>query len=751
MVLESNLEEKKIPLSSPNLTYDSSQPSTSGSNTGTNSVVEGSLQENLEYPRYSEDSFKSNTFLSRIGIRGVNDSPSYDLESRKKIADMFKMAQSGNETVNEDGHNYHESRTRHPNFHKKDERLLNRENSYIHLSGRADKNLSRYFINHSPPARFLDKLEGPYYYLSEDSTTQALNGSSDNSNNSFISQDKKQDIVQRVRTVEAEKDDLSLQNLLKTDESPREQYRLVNLSGVLMTDQDNLDLKDNSTGHLKHFGKNFYKPKYWNSKNKTGYLIATIGLLALIVFGSVGFLVSYAKKYYGSPDPEVYEILSPYQYPTLAAIRTSLIDPDTPKEAYEMFSSESKDTWKLVFSDEFNAEGRTFYEGEDQFFTAQDIHYAATSDLEFYVPDMIQTKNGTLQIKIDAFPTNGLDYRSGMLQSWNKLCFNKNAKVVVSIKMPAYSQSRGLWPAIWSLGNLARAGFQATTDGVWPYTYDECDFGITPNQSSPDGISYLPGQRLSRCTCFDEDHPSPGIGRGAPEIDIIEGSHDKQANWGLGVQTLQVAPFDPWWRPDYSYMKIRDKFVTFMKEDTGTPTQEAIAAITVLNNTWFDSVRNDSDNKEPLDDNTHFQTYGYEYMSAKTNERDSYIQFFLGNDPTLTIYGDALHPETGVGWRQISREPMSLVFNLGLSPTWMDIDFASLELPAVLEVDYVRIYQPKDSVEMTCDPVDYPTTDYINRHMNAYTNFNLTSWEQAGYRRPKNKMMDGCEAPVPVF
>lgn len=36
----------------------------------------------------------------------------------------------------------------------------------------------------------------------------------------------------------------------------------------------------------------------------------------------------------------------------------------------------------LVFSDEFNVDGRTFYDGDDPFFQAVDIWYGATMDLE---------------------------------------------------------------------------------------------------------------------------------------------------------------------------------------------------------------------------------------------------------------------------------------------------------------------------------------------------------------------------------
>jgi beta-glucan synthesis-associated protein KRE6 len=41
-----------------------------------------------------------------------------------------------------------------------------------------------------------------------------------------------------------------------------------------------------------------------------------------------------------------------------------LIDNDTPEDAYSIVS-DSGETWKLVFSDEFNQDGRTFYPGDD--------------------------------------------------------------------------------------------------------------------------------------------------------------------------------------------------------------------------------------------------------------------------------------------------------------------------------------------------------------------------------------------------
>lgn len=40
--------------------------------------------------------------------------------------------------------------------------------------------------------------------------------------------------------------------------------------------------------------------------------------------------------------------------------------------------------------------------------------------------------------------------------------------------------------------------------------------------------------------------------------------------------------------------------------------------------------------------------------------------------------------------------------------------------PAVMQIDYVRVYQRASSVNVGCDPVDYPTADYINKHPTAY-------------------------------
>lgn len=457
------------------------------------------------------------------------------------------------------------------------------------------------------------------------------------------------------------------------------------------------------------------------------------GFIFLFCVGIVVFILLPVFFYSGvtsSGTPTTYEVLTDYVYPLSSSIRTSLVDPDTPDDALYK-TNNYNETWKLVFSDEFNAEGRTFYTDDDQFFEAVNIWYGATQDLEWYDPDAVTTANGTLVVTLDAYKNHNMYYRSGMVQSWNKFCFTQGM-IVISAQLPNYGSKSGLWPGLWTMGNLGRPGYRASTEGVWPYTYDACDAGITPNQSSPDGISYLPGQRLNSCTCSGEDHPNSGTGRGAPEIDIIEAETDSSTlHLGLASQSYQIAPMDIWYYPDYSFIEIHDPEVTTANTYTGGPIQQAVSGVTTLNNTWYERGSNAGN----------YQVYGYEYLN---DDSDGHLTWYVGENPTLTLHAKALGPNGNVGWRRISKEPMSIVMNLGISNSWAYIDWPMMIFPSHMRIDYVRVYQPEDAINVTCDPDDYPTYDYINDHLEAYENSNLTSWDQTSWSVPKNKLTSSC-------
>lgn len=104
-------------------------------------------------------------------------------------------------------------------------------------------------------------------------------------------------------------------------------------------------------------------------------------------------------------------------------------------------------------------------------------------------------------------------------------------------KLPGDPKVGGLWPALWMLGNLARATYVGSSNFIWPYSYDECDEN---NRQS---------QQISACSKVGHYSMKPGLGRGSPEIDILEammGSSEKLPNTNVTrpyfSTSLQIAP-----------------------------------------------------------------------------------------------------------------------------------------------------------------------------------------------------------------
>ncbi len=64
-----------------------------------------------------------------------------------------------------------------------------------------------------------------------------------------------------------------------------------------------------------------------------------------------------------------------------SGIRNDLIDSDTPEEAKTRMGTDGQTKYNLVFSDEFNVDGRSFYPGDDPFWEAVDLHYWGTNNL----------------------------------------------------------------------------------------------------------------------------------------------------------------------------------------------------------------------------------------------------------------------------------------------------------------------------------------------------------------------------------
>ncbi|CED82818.1 Concanavalin A-like lectin/glucanase, subgroup [Phaffia rhodozyma] len=442
-----------------------------------------------------------------------------------------------------------------------------------------------------------------------------------------------------------------------------------------------------------------------------------------------------------------------------------LIDRDTPEEAYTVIS-DSGEVWELQFSDEFNQDGRSFYPGDDPFWEAIDLHAWATNDLEYYDPRMVTTRDGTLEISLDkADPedNHNLEFAGGSIQGWNKMCF-QGGRLEARVRLPATAATYGLWPAFWAMGNLGRVGYGGTLDGTWPYTYDSCDVGTLPNQtlnglpeiavtSGTDeatdyALSYLPGQRLSRCTCPDDPtHPGPKHpdgtwkGRAAPEIDVFEAQGHMASRTGEVSLSAQWAPYNPQydWLNE-SHMIIEDESITHLNSYKGGPYQQTISGVSTTNQDCYET---DTDGNPGC-----YAVYAFEYKLGE----NGYIKWFNDDKLDWTYLEGGMGPnaETQVGNRPIPYEPMYIIFNLAMSYNFGPIDMEGLESmwPVKMNIDYVRVYQDPNLKAIGCDPDDAPTAEYIKRYEYAYTNQNMTTWDQMTDNAPKpgNRLLGECGA-----
>jgi beta-glucan synthesis-associated protein KRE6 len=110
-----------------------------------------------------------------------------------------------------------------------------------------------------------------------------------------------------------------------------------------------------------------------------------------------------------------------------------------------------------------------------------------------------------------------------------------------------------------------------------------------------------------------------------------------------------------------------------------------------------------------------------------------YISWISDNKQVWTVNAGATaaDPVTELGARPVPQEPMVrtsafdpiearlkcnekyILANLGMSTNFGPVDLDHLTFPATLKVDWIRVYQREDSINVGCNPPDFPTTDYI--------------------------------------
>ncbi|CAB9508285.1 Beta-glucan synthesis-associated protein KRE6 [Seminavis robusta] len=408
----------------------------------------------------------------------------------------------------------------------------------------------------------------------------------------------------------------------------------------------------------------------------------------------------------------------------IVAGQASFIDMDTPLDRRTTTSIVDGSVYHLVMSDEFNTDNRTLTDGHDPMWTAldrsdDDASSAGGGSQQFYNSTNVQIVNGSLLIHTTLEKTEWTRfdhvkkkwtqettyYKSGMVQSWNKFCFTGGI-VEVDMILPGHPNIGGLWPAVWMLGNLGRATYEASTNNIWPWSFDKCDRQMQPRQA------------ISACNRQNHYGLHPFQGRGATEIDIIEvmtgdsggffAATDPPVALPYADMTLQLAPGIEKNRPQSGGLPKKNEtkvhgFTQFQantwyegleyagntsinpffygtylaKTKPGEPVTrtakqafqaDAVGVVHQLTPSHFEKMHTIRLEWQPgpggrLD----WYTKGYQ----KTNENGTYYDVGDGDGPdwvpVLTIKDEVLKKTMG---SQIPIEPTYLIMNTAVSSTW---------------------------------------------------------------------------------
>lgn len=448
---------------------------------------------------------------------------------------------------------------------------------------------------------------------------------------------------------------------------------------------------------------------------------------------------------------------------------------------------------QLVFSDEFEQEGRSFgVEAKDSRWTAENMWYEGTLDFENYRSEQINTTGGAAVIKLEKKESwayvqrfNGevwnvtKNYTSGFMSTWNKFCFT-GGYIEAGLWFPGDDYISGFWPAFWMMGNLARPGYMMSTSGMWPYSYNSCGGDLSGSEkegaNKPQKITACPDPSGFNRTLYGL---LPGQGRGAPEIDMVEmkvppsidestgqpialglqrGGEPGQHPAAFNSMTLQAAPLLPngttwmsvnntdshgplgpgmylnqapmqpggalegmythstYWTGEFAYGMVpqlreaqsrlgfdEGNFQNMlMNIRPGNLVQDALSVMATLTPNFYQA----------------YHKFGVDW---KPNE---YVRWYIDGQLVYEVNKEALRAQGNGTYETFERlipvEPMMVILNFAISDGFTKVDFDRLGFPAEYKVDYVRVYQEPDAVNLGCSPPDYPTAQYLACNRDTY-------------------------------
>ncbi|VEU36983.1 unnamed protein product [Pseudo-nitzschia multistriata] len=444
---------------------------------------------------------------------------------------------------------------------------------------------------------------------------------------------------------------------------------------------------------------------------------------------------------------------------TSSFLEASWVDPDTPMNSRSTESLYKEDTrkYELVFSDEFEQDGRDMKDGNDPRWTAINKNDYTNAALHYYSNENAKTEDGLLKIKTETkvnsyrafnektkkFYNDKKYIQSSMVQGWNKFCFTGGI-VEFRAKLPGSPRIGGLWPALWMLGNLARATYVGSSDYMWPYSYNKCD---ASNRLS---------QEISSCSRVHHYGMEDYRGRGAPEIDVIEsmqGDAEKLPSTNITrpyqSASYQVAPGIERDRPVLGLKPKQGHWYSGMEYNHNNLTRSELNpffyGVTLVHKLKSYTYQADALSANRGLNTSHYtnqHTYRVEWEPPAEDGSGGYIRWYTDDVFMYGISGSNLQT-TG---SEIPSEAMYLLMNTAVASSWgfpMPCpDGCSCEcyecgnpecacalptgycenFPATFEIDYVRVFQAVGEEKHTlgCSPKNRPTSLFIKGHQKRY-------------------------------
>ena len=484
--------------------------------------------------------------------------------------------------------------------------------------------------------------------------------------------------------------------------------------------------------------------------------------------------------------------LSEYVDPTTPAFALQTSTPDQPhRELTIVFSDEFNVTWEgnRSWTPTTTVPGAAAQKKWSATYQLNTDSYGAT----FLHPQMVTASNGTLHLRGREERYGGAAYLGAQLTTWNRVCFQGGylevcapispssyaphapllrtrhrhrpilnlvqspsnpqrcpARPQVAFMLPPTAQAhpRGVWTAIWIMGNLARDVYPASVESVWPFSYDECQ---CPGPEAEYGLS----QKISKCDLHAGRYGLNGYqGRGAPELDLLETiicsrqmtphlaqNLSARANDTCLISSLQLAPRLPGYlrpvifglpgplqtppsaeRPWYADSVSYGPYSTINGAFYGMNNYDTMGAMTVLDPvaayTSFHTVGLHVDIGPTCKMNRRGGEGPYTPHEAEACLNQSSLTYYHDGVMVTHIKGSAFRARGGLLAREFPQEPMYILLGLKLSPDrWGQADPSIF--PLDFQIEYVRLYQDLSDgqqARLSCNPDDHPTAEWIEGH-----------------------------------